>query len=194
MELFPIGTVVARRYRVLSELGRGGMGVVYLVEHVHTGQELALKVLSFSAGLTAAAIERFKREARAAARIRGEHVVTVTDADVLPELGGMPFFVMERLRGRDLEAEVVRRGKLPPREVVELLTQAARTLGDEEIRLTKRNYQWPEDAKFLVPPEVRAHFAAGVGAKDGSEESRFRSVLVTILADRTRNTPVRLLA
>ena len=38
-------------------------------------------------------------------------------------------------------------------------------LGEEEIRLTKRNYQWPEDAKFLVPPEVRAHFAAGVGAR-----------------------------
>jgi hypothetical protein len=38
------------------------------------------------------------------------------------------------------------------------------------------------------------HFAAGVGAKDGSEESRFRSVLVTLLVDRTRNTPVRLLA
>lgn len=104
------------------------MGVVYLVEHVHTGQELALKVLSLSAGLTASSVERFKREARAPARIKSENVVTVTDADVLPELGGMPFFVMERLCGRDLEAEVVARGRLPGREVIELLRQAAGAL------------------------------------------------------------------
>ena len=128
MELFAPGTVLATRYRILSELGRGGMGVVYLVEHVHTGQELALKVLSFGSSLTPSAIERFKREARAPARIKSDNVVNVTDADVLPELGGMPFFVMERLRGRDLEAEVVERGRFTAREVIDLLSQAARAL------------------------------------------------------------------
>ncbi len=128
MDLLAMGSVVAGRYRIVSELGRGGMGVVYLVQHVHTGQELALKVLSLSGALTSEAVERFKREARAPARIKSENVVTVTDADVLPERGGLPFFVMERLRGRDLEAEVRHRRKLPPGDVIELLTQAARAL------------------------------------------------------------------
>lgn len=121
--------MLATRYRIVRELGRGGMGTVFLVEHVHTGQHLALKVLSIAASLSSSSIERFKREARAPARIRSENVVTVTDADVLPELGGMPFLVMELLNGRDLEAEVAIRGRLPASEVVEMLGQAVRALG-----------------------------------------------------------------
>src|SRR6185295_10845889 len=93
------GTVVASRYKVKRELGRGGMGAVYVVEHVHTGDELALKVLLAQAGANTQMVERFKREARASARIKSEHVVRITDADVAPELGGAPFLVMELLDG-----------------------------------------------------------------------------------------------
>lgn len=117
--------VIASRYRVLRELGRGGMGVVYLVEHVHTGEQLALKVLLAQAGADAGTVERFKREARAPARIKSDYVVRVTDADVAPELGGAPFLVMEALDGTDLERMLEHRGALPPAEVVWLLRQAA---------------------------------------------------------------------
>ena len=75
---------------MIRELGRGGMGVVYVVEHVGTGDELALKVMTARAGAGDKAVERFKREARAPAKIKSEHVVRVTDADVAPELGGAP--------------------------------------------------------------------------------------------------------
>src|SRR5215472_10334195 len=91
---------IAGRYRPLRLIGRGGMGSVYEVEHMHTGQHLALKVLIPRAG---ASVDRFRREARAASRIRSDHVVRVTDADVAPELNGVPFLVMELLDGADLE-------------------------------------------------------------------------------------------
>src|SRR5438445_13325373 len=92
----PASTVVGGRYRVLRPIGRGGMGVVYLVEHVNTGDRLALKVLSAHVK-TEDVVERFKREARATTRIKSEHVARVTDAAVAPELDDTPYIVMELL-------------------------------------------------------------------------------------------------
>ena len=96
-------SLIASRYIPVRLLGKGGMGAVYEVEHARTGEHLALKVLLSGLGSSPQAVERFKREARAAARIKSEHVVRVTDADVAPELQGAPFLVMELLEGMDLE-------------------------------------------------------------------------------------------
>jgi eukaryotic-like serine/threonine-protein kinase len=124
--------IVGGRYRPIRLLGRGGMGVVYEVEHVHTGQRLALKVLASMLATSPSIVERFQREARAPAHIRSEHVVTVTDADVAPELGHAPYVVMELLEGEDLSA----RGLVPepPERVVAWLRQIARVL-DKAHRL-----------------------------------------------------------
>lgn len=122
------GTVIAERYRVLRQLGRGGMGAVFLVEHVHTDEQLALKILNASVASDAIAIERFRREARTPARINSDHVVRVTDADVAEDLHGIPFLVMEYLRGEGLEKRVAQLGALPPEEVVLYLRQTARAL------------------------------------------------------------------
>ncbi len=124
----PSTGLLASRYRILRELGRGGMGVVYLVEHVHTGDHLALKLLLENRGANAEVIERFKREARAPARIKSEHVVKVTDADVAPEMEGAPFLVMELLEGSDLEKELARRTRFAPAEVVWIFRQLASAL------------------------------------------------------------------
>jgi serine/threonine-protein kinase len=100
------------------------MGTIYEVEHVHTGQRFALKVLNEGRdGL----VERFKREARAVSRIQSDHVIRVTDADVAPELGGAPFLVMELLEGVDLE-QATRDAPAPAGEVVAWLRQVARGL------------------------------------------------------------------
>jgi len=128
LEPFAEGAVVAQRYRILKEIGRGGMGVVYRVEHIHTGQEHALKILNVPSGLSAELVERFKREARAPARIKSEHVVTVTDADVMPERGGTPFLVMELLDGTDLERVLDERQRMTSREVIDVFEQIARVL------------------------------------------------------------------
>jgi serine/threonine-protein kinase len=114
--------VVAGRYRVVREIGQGGMGTVYLVEHVHTGERLALKALRSGAAALGPAAERFKREARASARIRSEHVVRVIDADVI---GDMRFLVMELLEGYALADLSRARGKLPYPEAIAILAQVA---------------------------------------------------------------------
>jgi serine/threonine-protein kinase len=127
-EVVPAGTVIAGRYRIERQLGQGGMGSVYLVQHVHTDQQLALKLLHAAVVSDEIALTRFRREARATAKVDSDHVVKVTDADVAPELGGVPFLVMEWLRGQSLEEMVSRAGTLPPEEVVLYLRQAARAL------------------------------------------------------------------
>ena len=124
----PVGTVIGQRYRVEKILGRGGMGAVYSVQHVNTGEQLAMKLLHPSLAENAQAVERFRTEARAPVRIGSDHVVRVTDADIAPELGGVPYLVMEQLSGRDLGSELKRRGALPAGEVVLYLRQVARAL------------------------------------------------------------------
>jgi eukaryotic-like serine/threonine-protein kinase len=124
----PLGTIVAGRYRTGERLGEGGMGSVYRVEHVHTGQPLALKVLNPKLVENAVALERFRREARVAARISSDHVVKVTDADVAPEIGGAPFLVMEQLEGESFDELLRSRGSLPPSEALVYLKQIARAL------------------------------------------------------------------
>ena len=122
------GTVVAGRYKILKRLGTGGMGQVFLVQHVHTDERLALKALLDTVIQDTNALERFRREARTPARIDSDHVVRVTDADAAPELKGSPFLVMEYLKGEDLDAYVKRTGPLAPREVVNFVKQIARVL------------------------------------------------------------------
>jgi serine/threonine-protein kinase len=116
---------IAGRYRTVRFIGKGGMGAVYEVEHLHTGQRLAMKVLS--SRQPEVSVERFKREARAASRIQSDHVVRVTDADVAPELDGAPFLVMELLEGSDLE-HATGDVPVPLATVVEWLRQIARAL------------------------------------------------------------------
>ena len=116
---------IAGRYRTVRFLGRGGMGAVYEVEHLHTGQRLAMKVLA--SRQPEVSVERFKREARAASRIQSDHVVRVTDADVAAELDGAPFLVMELLDGSDLERTAAS-GPASPADVLEWLRQVARAL------------------------------------------------------------------
>ncbi len=120
--------VLGGRYRVERQLGKGGMGSVFLVQHVNTDQRLALKLLHSTVVEDEVALGRFRREARAPAKVGSDHVVQVTDADLAPELGNVPFLVMEWLRGQDLEELSVERGRLPAEEVVLYLRHTARAL------------------------------------------------------------------
>jgi serine/threonine-protein kinase len=119
---------IAGRYQLQREIGRGGAGVVYAVKHLHTGERLAMKVLLSHAANQPDTVQRFRREMQASARVRSEHVVRVTDADLAPELKGVPFLIMELLSGIDLSRLVTERGALPKEEALWLLGQAARGL------------------------------------------------------------------
>jgi serine/threonine protein kinase len=121
-------TVIGGRYRVVRELGRGGVGTVYLVNHVHTGERFALKVLHGNVDRKPEALVRFEREMRLPAEIRSPHVVKVTDAGAAPELDGAWFMVMELLDGMDLSRGLAKRVRMSGEEVLWTLNQVRRGL------------------------------------------------------------------
>ena len=117
-----IGDVIAAKYRLEKVAGEGGMGIVYAAEHLVLNQRVAVKVLLPDAAQSDAVVERFAREARAAAKINSEHVARVMDAGSLAS--GAPFLVMEYLEGCDLEELLELQDSLPVQEVVDYLLQA----------------------------------------------------------------------
>ena len=125
---FERGNVLLGKYRVDSVLGRGGMAVVLKVIHVDLEEELALKVLLPEGAVSDDVTARFLREAQSVVRLRGEHVARVSDIGVLPD--GLPFMVMEYLRGIDLCGEIARRGILPPGQAVDYVLQACEALAE----------------------------------------------------------------
>ncbi|MFO0649873.1 MAG: protein kinase [Polyangiales bacterium] len=115
-------------YVVLRVVAAGGMGSVYEVEQRNTGQSRALKVLHRWLADDDAVRQRFIDEARISSRIESEHVVQVIDAGVaMPR--GVPWYVMEFLRGETLEARVSRRGPLSIAEALELFEQVGHAVG-----------------------------------------------------------------
>src|SRR5512138_755534 len=108
---FTPGTILAGKFRVERVLGQGNMGVVLLATHLQLDQKVALKFLLPSALSQAELQARFAQEARAAAKIRSEHVVRVIDVSSLDD--GVPYIVMEYLEGTDLAKQLVRQGPLP---------------------------------------------------------------------------------
>lgn len=125
-EVFDPGTLIGA-YRVCRELGRGGMGVVYDVEHTVLGKHFAMKVLSgeqLEDDPTSA--QRFVREARAAARIEHPGIVAVSDFGTLPD--GRSYLVMELLRGRALGEILAEGGPLAPERAVRLCRMTAEAL------------------------------------------------------------------
>jgi serine/threonine-protein kinase len=122
------GDVLAGKYRVERVIGAGGMGVVVAARHLQLDDLVALKLLLPQALQSAEAVARFAREARAAVKIKGEHVARVLDVGELES--GAPFMVMEYLEGRDLAAMVEKDGPLPIDLAVELVLQACVALAE----------------------------------------------------------------
>src|SRR5262245_49426994 len=93
------GQVLDGKYRVERVLGRGGMGVVVAARHLVLDEAVAIKCLAREVLSSGEAVARFEREARAALKIKSEHVVRVLDFGRLPS--GSPYMVMEYLQGED---------------------------------------------------------------------------------------------
>lgn len=124
--------IVGGRYRLRCVVGEGAMGVVWEAEDVERGGPVAIKVLSGAASRKPEAVARFEREARAASRIEHPNVVRVFDHGQLPS--GVPFLVMEHLRGETLESILDRRETVSLGEACDWLRPVASALDDAHAR------------------------------------------------------------
>jgi serine/threonine-protein kinase len=122
------GDVIAGKYRIEKVLGAGGMGVVVAARHIQLDEKVALKFLLPEALAHPEAVARFLREARAAVKIKNEHVARVSDVGTLES--GVPYMVMEYLDGSDLSAWLEQRGPLPLEQAVEFVLQACVAVAD----------------------------------------------------------------
>lgn len=167
-----IGETVAGRYKVLRKMGEGGMGVVYLAEHVAIEKKLALKVLLLEYARKADLKERFLREAKAAAAIGHENIVDITDFGETPD--GSVFFAMEYLEGHDLSYHIKQSGPIPWSRAKPIVLQICRALGAAHAKSIVHRDMKPENI-FLIEREGRPEFvkvldfgiAKVSGAKDG---------------------------
>jgi eukaryotic-like serine/threonine-protein kinase len=122
------GDILAGKFRIERVLGIGGMGMVVSAMHLHLDERVAIKFLLPEALANPEAVARFGREARAAVKIRSEHVARVIDVGALET--GAPYMVMELLRGRDLSTVIRDSGALPVVTAVEYILQACEALAE----------------------------------------------------------------
>ncbi len=121
-----VGQVVADRYHVIKKLGEGGMGQVYLAEHVKMGRRSAIKVMNPSMVHDPDAVARFNREASNASRITHPNVCAIYDFGETPE--GLIYLAMEFIEGEPLTDLLEREGALPVARAVGIFTQVAEAL------------------------------------------------------------------
>jgi len=119
--------MIADKYRLGRMLGEGGMGAVYEAVHVDLQKRVALKLLSPQIATNPTSVKRFKREARAAAAVKHDNVVSVTDTGTDDD--GVPFIVMELLEGESLSSLLHRERVLPPEIAVPIIMQILGGLG-----------------------------------------------------------------
>jgi serine/threonine-protein kinase len=121
------GSTFLGRYKIARRIKAGGMGAVYEVVHLETRRRRALKVMLPSLVRDPDMRARFELEATVTADVESQHIVETFDAGVDAETGA-PFLVMELLKGEDLADVLKKRGRLPAKEVLELLAQASMAL------------------------------------------------------------------
>jgi serine/threonine-protein kinase len=117
---FIAGTILAGRYRIVTLVGRGGMGEVYKAEDLKLGQPVALKFLPYELGSDGSALARFHREARMARQVSHPCVCRVYDVG---EVEGLHFLTMEFIDGEDLASLLRRIGRLSPDKAAEIARQ-----------------------------------------------------------------------
>jgi eukaryotic-like serine/threonine-protein kinase len=127
-EVVTAGEVIAGKFRVERILGAGGMGVVVEARDVDLEDRVAIKLLLPAALERPDIVARFRREARAAVKIKSEHIARVIDVGSRDD--GSPFIVMEYLEGYDLSKPIRKNGRLPVRTAIDYMLQACEALAE----------------------------------------------------------------
>ena len=173
------GAILANKYRIVRELGRGGVGVVVEAEHLRLRQRVAIKVLDPYFVREPEIVERFEREARAMASIKSPYVTSVSDVDILPD--GTPYMVMELLSGADLAVDLRQRTRLPLGEALNIALQACEGL--EVIHAAGIIHRDLKPSNLFVVPTERGPLVKvmdfGISKFEGNEVTRTNSSLGT---------------
>ena len=151
-----IGHVFLGKYRVEKILGVGGMGVVTKCMHMQLGELVAIKMLRKDVLHDQDAVERFMREAQAAARLRSEYVARVIDVGRFED--NVPYMIMEFLDGHDLGELIDERGSLPVPWAAEMMMQTAEALAEahsigivhRDVKPTNLFVTWRPDGSAIV--------------------------------------------
>src|SRR5687767_12193163 len=117
-----VGSMLDEKYRIEEKIGEGGMGKVYRAVHIHMDNTVAIKILHPHLASDTTALERFRREARAAAHIRHPNAVVVTDFGVAKD-SGIAYLVMEFLEGVELRAKIKEQKQLDYEESFHIVQQ-----------------------------------------------------------------------
>ena len=173
-ERIPPGTELAERYRVERTLGRGGMGVVYLAEHIGVGRQVAVKVLTHDWSRHEVVAKRFREEARAANAANHPNIVEVYDAGRLDD--GRLYMAMEYLTGRSLFEEICEDGPLAPVRACQIIGAVADAIGAaHHVGIIHRDLK-PDNV--MLVPEVGGErvkvldFGISASAVRSAEEQR----------------------
>ena len=119
------GRVIAGRYRLISQLGQGGMGSVWRADHMSLSSPVAIKLIDPEIARRPEMLERFQREAQSSAALRSPHVVQIFDYGVDE---GVPYIAMELLEGESLAGRIARLKRLPYADTVRVVSHVGRAL------------------------------------------------------------------
>jgi serine/threonine protein kinase len=137
------------KYEVVSHIATGGMGAVYKARDTENDRDVALKVLMPEAAAKPAMVERFRREARSAAKLSHENIVTLYE---FGETAGTYYLAMEFIEGIDLHEYVNRKGPLPPAEALAIVQQACRALDHAHQRAIVHRDIKPSNFLIVTKP------------------------------------------
>ncbi len=152
-----IGLEVAERYRILEQLGRGGMGIVYCVEHTRIGKLLAMKLLTGELSMNKEIVRRFKQEALTVSKLSSPHTVQVFDYGVWNHL---TYLVMELVEGHHLAQVLKREGPMPFARLGPLMVQTCAALAEAHDKGIVHRDVKPEN--IMITPDVHGGEAAKV--------------------------------
>jgi hypothetical protein len=149
--LLQANVVIADRFRLIRQLGQGGMGSVWLATHLALDIPCAVKFIEGEIAQLPEAQARFEREAKAAAQLRSPHVVQILDHGVFQ---GTPYIAMELLDGEDFGKRLAKLGRMPPGDVIRIITQTCRALTKaHSVGIVHRDLK--PDNIYLVPDDDR---------------------------------------
>ncbi|HEY8375868.1 MAG TPA: serine/threonine-protein kinase, partial [Nannocystis sp.] len=176
IEYIQPGTIIADRYCVVSRIGRGGMGTVYLGEHTTVGRRVAIKVLTHQWSRNELVAKRFRAEARAASAAGHHNIIEVFDAGQLPD--GRLYLVMEYLTGRNLYDEIQELGQLPVGRALRIIRDISRAIrAAHDVGIIHRDLK-PDNVMFVPMPEGEGEmvkvldFGISAGAERVEGEAR----------------------